>query len=155
MKRISFLLGAVAVLVSVAMAAQTKPSFSGTWKPVSDAAAGGGFGVSEMTAEHTDKTLSVSAVSQMGAIKTVYNLDGTEAKSPLEFNGNTIDRVTKAAWDGGKLVLTATSNFNGQAFEIKEIWSMAADGTLLVETTRPDFQGGGAPVTTKAVYRKS
>jgi hypothetical protein len=27
-------------------------------------------------------------------------------------------------------------------------------GTLNVESTRPDFQGGGAPVTTRNTYKK-
>ena len=42
----------------------------------------------------------------------------------------------------------------GQSFETKSVWSLSADGTLLVEVTRPDFQGGGAPITTKAAYKK-
>ena len=66
-----------------------------------------------------------------------------------------IDRVTKTAWDGNKLVVTVTANFGGQAFETKSIWSIGADGALLIEMTRPDFQGGGAPVTTKTTYKKS
>ena len=65
-----------------------------------------------------------------------------------------IDRMTKMAWDGNKLVLTATSDMNGQAFEVKSIWTLTPDGTLSTETTFPDFQGGGAPITTKAEYKK-
>ena len=57
--------------------------------------------------------------------------------------------------DGSKLVLTTIANFQGQSFETKQVWTLGADGTLTVEATRPDFQGGGAPVTTKAVYKKS
>jgi hypothetical protein len=33
--------------------------------------------------------------------------------------------------------------------------SLDPSGTLLVESTRPDFQGGGAPVTTKSTYKKN
>ena len=29
------------------------------------------------------------------------------------------------------------------------------DGTLVVDTERPDFQGGGAPVKAKMTYKKS
>jgi hypothetical protein len=32
---------------------------------------------------------------------------------------------------------------------------LRAAGTLTVESTRPDFQGGGAPITTKVSDKKS
>ena len=159
MKRVLTVMGVGAVLLGVVLAGQAKPSFAGKWTMVPDASAPaggpGGMFVSEMTAAQDDKTLTVTSVSQMGEIKTAYNLDGSEGKSPLEFNGTTIDRVTKAAWDGSKLVLTTTSSFNGQAFETRQVWSLGADGNLVVESTRPDFQGGGSPITTKVMYKKS
>ena len=155
---------AIATLVTLALmagaaglASQAKPSFSGTWTLVPDANTQAGAGMmvaSAITAAQDDKILTVTATSQMGEFKTTYNLDGTEGNSPIEFNGTSMDRVTKAIWDGSKLVLTTTANFNGQAFETKQVWSLEADGRLVVESTRPDFQGGGAPVTTKATYKK-
>jgi len=146
----------VSVLFGVGLAGQGKPNFAGKWSLIQDAGAAGGMMVAaQMTATQDDKTLTVTTSSQMGEIKTVYNLDGSEAKSPLEFNGNSMDRVTKAAWDGAKLTLTTSASFNGQAFETKQVWSLGADGNLMVESTRPDFQGGGAPVTTKLAYKKN
>ena len=145
-----------AVLLGVTLSGQAKPSFAGKWALVQDAnAAAGGMMVSaQMTVAQDEKTITVTTTGQMGEIKTVYNLDGTEAKSPLEFNGMSIDRVTKASWDGAKLVLVATSDFQGTKFETKQIWALGADGTLTMDSTRPDFQGGGAPVTTKLTYKK-
>ena len=35
------------------------------------------------------------------------------------------------------------------------VMSLDPSGNLVVETTRPDFQGGGAPVTTKMSYKKN
>jgi hypothetical protein len=35
------------------------------------------------------------------------------------------------------------------------VMSVDAAGNLVVETTRPDFQGGGGPVTTKMSYKKN
>ena len=43
---------------------------------------------------------------------------------------------------------------NGQPFEVKSIMSGGPDGTMIVETTLPDFQGGGAPITTKSSYKR-
>jgi len=142
-------------VISALLAAQgAKPSFAGTWKLTSDPNAGM-LVSSQLVVAYDGKVLTVTGTSQMGDIKTVYNLDGSAAKSPLDFGGQSMDRTTKAAWDGAKLVLTTSSDFGGNAFEIKQVWSLAADGTLLVETTAPDFQGGGAPTTTKSTYKKA
>ena len=133
---------------------QTKPNFAGKWTLSDPAAAGGMMTPTTMTVVQDEKTITLTTVGQMGEVKTVFNLDGTEAKSPIDVQGTRIERVTKAAWDGSKLALTTVANFQGQSFETKQIWTLGADGTLTVDATRPDFQGGGAPVTTKTVYKK-
>jgi len=153
MKRAVLALVVALALTPVILTAQEKPSFAGTWKLVGEAS--DPFTAPQMTVVQDAKTMTVMASTQMGEIKTNYNLDGTQARSPLEFNGQSFDRVTKAAWDAGKLKLTVTSEIQGQTFETKSTWTLNSDGTLLVETTRPDFQGGGAPVTSKATYKKN
>jgi len=153
MKRAIVLLTCLVVLTAASLAAQSKPSFAGTWKLTSDPSAGP-FVASQLVTSDDGKTLTIVTTSQMGEFKTVYNLDGSPAQSPLEFNGTKMDRSTKAAWDGAKLVLTTTSDFGGMPFEVKQVWSLATDGTLSVQSTFPDFQGGGAPTTTTATYKK-
>jgi hypothetical protein len=143
----------VALLIGVA-SAQTKPNFAGKWTIADPNAAAGMMTPATMTVVQDEKTITLTTVGQMGEIKTVFNLDGTEAKSPIDMQGTTLDRVTKTAWDGSKLVLTTVASFQGQSFETKQTWTLGADGTLTVDATRPDFQGGGAPVTTKTVYKK-
>jgi hypothetical protein len=141
-------------LFAVTAASQAKPNFAGKWALSDPAAAGGMMIPATMAVVQDEKTVTLTTVGQMGEVKTVFNLDGTEAKSPFEVQGTRIDRVTKAAWDGSKLVLTTISDFQGQSFETKQVWTLGTDGTLTVDATRPDFQGGGAPVTTKSVYKK-
>jgi hypothetical protein len=144
------------VLFTLVIAGQAKPNFSGKWAITGDAAGAGGMMTpAAITVVQNDKTFTMTASSQMGEIATVFNLDGSEAKSPLDINGMSIDRLTKAVWEGDKLVLTTKASFDGNAFETKAVWSLAADGTLAVESTRPDFQGGGAPITTKSAYKKN
>jgi outer membrane protein assembly factor BamB len=153
MKRLSIASAVLVVSLIAGLAAQAKPSFTGSWKLSSDPG-GDAFISPTMAVAQDEKLLTVTTTGQFGELKTTYNVDGTEGKSPLDFNGNTIDRTSKLAWDGDKMVLTTTSDFGGQSFEVKQVWSLAADGSLLIEATRPDFQGGG-PVTTKATYKKS
>ena len=98
--------------------------------------------------------MTVTRDVQGSELKTVYKFDGSETKSTLTFGGNAIDQVSKAKWDGNKLVVSTSMDFGGNAFEIGSTFSLDATGSLVVEQTRPDFQGGGAPVTTKSVYKK-
>jgi hypothetical protein len=143
----------LALAVSVVVA-QDKPNFVGTWKLPADVQAEP-FTPPQMVVALDGNTMTVTGTSQTGEFKTIYKMDGTEAKSPIQFNGDTIDRVTKAAWDGNKLVMTVVASVNGQSFETKSVWSLGADGALLIEMTRPDFQGGGGPITSKTTYKKS
>ena len=154
MNRACSLFAICLALAGSVLVAQDKPSFVGTWKLPADVQPEP-FTPPQMVVVVEGKTMTVTGTSPMGEFKTIYNMDGTEAKSPIQFNGDTIDRVTKAAWDGNKLVMTVVASFNGQAFETKSVWSLGADGALLIEMTRPDFQGGGAPVTSKTTYKKS
>jgi hypothetical protein len=150
-KLLSFVLAALAL--TTAVAAQQKPDFTGTWKLTGEAA--DQFTPSQIVVAKDAAMLSVTTTGQMGEFKTTYKLDGTAGPSPLDFQGNQIDRTTKMTWNENKLTLTAASDMGGQAFEIKSVISAAPDGAMIVETTFPDFQGGGAPITTKAAYKKA
>lgn len=152
MKRILSLVFATLALAAAA-AAQDKPSFVGTWKLAGDAP--DQFTPTQIVVAQDATVLIVTTTGQMGEFRTTYKLDGTAGASPLDFQGNTIDRTTKMAWNENKLTLTATSDMNGQAFEVKSVVSAGPDGAMVVETTFPDFQGGGGPITTKATYKKS
>ena len=53
-----------------------------------------------------------------------------------------------------KMNVTTTAEFDGNKFETSMSLLLDAAGALVVESTRPDFQGGGAPVTSKMTYKK-
>ena len=164
MKRIVSAVGAVALaLVASTAFAQSKPSFAGKWTLVPDpnAAAGGGgrgrggFGGlgQEFTAAQDEKTLAVTTNNpQIGEIKSVYNLDGSESRNPLSFGGQTVERVSKVKWDGAKLVISSTMSFQGNTMEATQTWSVDATGNLVVESTS---NAQGTPATSKATYKKS
>ena len=163
MRRIAVLMSAAAVVLSCAVVLAQTPSFSGKWTLVPDPNAqggrggfGGGLGM-EATVAQDAKTLTVTRAGIQGGaeIKTVYNLDGSETKNTLSFGGNSIDQLSKVKADGAKLVITTKSDFGGNAFETTMTWSLDATGNLVVESVAPDFQGGGAPTTTKRTYKKN
>ena len=142
------------LIAPASLAGQDKPSFAGTWK-LTDPATPEMFTPSTMTVVQDATTLTVTTASQMGEFKTSYKLDGSEAPSPLNFNGMTIDRMTKLVWEGNRMLLITTSKTEGGLLEFKSAWSLTADGALAAVSTVPDFQGGGAPITTKATYKKN
>jgi hypothetical protein len=156
MKRIlSTLLSAIflVALVASTAAAQDKPSFAGTWK-LSDPAQPDMMTPSQIVISEAAGVLTMVTTGQMGEFKTTYNLDGTQGRSPLDFNGQAIDRATKATWNEKKLTLVTSSDMGGQVIEFKVVLSLTPDGALLAESTFPDFQGGGAPINAKATYKK-
>lgn len=149
----------LAGVAGVAAYAQSKPSFAGKWTLVPDPnAQGGGRGRGgmglgqEFVVTQDDKTLTtVSNNPQMGEIKAVYNLDGTETKNPLSFGGQTVERISKVKWDGAKLVITTNSSFNGNPVESTQTWSLDNSGNLVIDSTS-NF--GGNATTTKSTYKK-
>ena len=151
-------LAAFAILVSIATAVQAQtPNFSGKWALVPDPAAqgpGGGLGTSAMIKQDAS-TLTINRTTQMGEITTVYKLDGSESKNSINFQGNAIEQLSKTTWEGGTLHVATTMNFDGNAVNVTMAMSLDASGNLVVVSTRPDFQGGGSPVTTKATYKKA
>ena len=152
MKRTLSLMITVLLMTAAMAAAQDKPDFTGTWKLAGEAP--DQFTPSQIVVAKDATLLIVTITGQMGEFKTTYKLDGTSGSSPLDFQGNMIDRTTKMSWNENKLTLTAASDMGGQAFEVKSVISSGPDGTMVVETTFPDFQGGGGPITSKASYKK-
>jgi hypothetical protein len=160
MKRATTLAAAAVVMMAAMLSAQAAPDFAGKWTLEPDAnAAGGGRGMGALgqsaTIVQDASTLTITRTSQMGELTSKYNLDGSECKNTFNFNGNAVEQLSKAKWDAGKLLVNTTMSFDGNPVAISMIISLDAAGHLIVESTRPDFQGGGAPITTKATYRKN
>lgn len=162
MRRNALILGALSlVLAATTATAQDKPNFSGSWTLVVDPNAappsgrGGGGGLGQAATITQDaKTLTITRTTQNGEVKTVINLDGTESKNMMMGRGGTqTEQVSKAHWDGTKLVVTTAFTMGETAVERKQAFQLDASGQLVVETTSPG-RGGGEPTTTKQTYKK-
>jgi len=147
---------AFSVLLAAATLAQST-NFAGKWAIVPDPAAQGTFGgLGQSAAIKQDATtLTITRTTQMGEMTSVYKLDGSESKNTLSFQGNSIDQISKTKWDGGTLHVDTSMNFDGNQVSVTMAMSLDPAGNLVVVSTRPDFQGGGAPVTTKTMYKKA
>ena len=162
----------VAVLLmfgaAASLAAQAKPDFSGKWvmdpasAPAAPAGGGGGGGGrgggrgggggagfgQEFTATQDAKMLTISRMQGDQTVTAMYNLDGSESKNTVQGRGGAQEQVSKAAWDGAKLVITTTTQFGEQ----KRTLSMEG-GNLVIEQSQPG-RDGGAPTVAKLVYKK-
>jgi len=159
MKRAMTAVTMMCALALCAVAAQTPPNFAGKWTLVPDAnGAGGGRGMGGLgqtaTIVQDANTLTITRTTQMGEVTTTYKLDGSESKNTLNMGGNSIDQLSTAKWDGGTLKINTKMDFQGTPVETSLALSLDPSGSLVIESTRPDFQGGGAPVTTKMTYKK-
>ena len=168
MRRITAVLSAAAVVMMTAgVLAQAKPSFAGKWTldtsaaPAAPAPGGGGGGRGfgrggglgqevTITQDATTLTLEYMGGGQAPApVKLTYKLDGTDSKNMVMARGEQTEQVSKATWDGAKLVVTTTTAFG----ETKRSFALEG-GNLIVETTAPGRDGGpGTP--TKMTYKKS
>jgi hypothetical protein len=150
-------LAVLALLASIAAAQAQTPNFSGKWALVPDPAAqmpGGGLGRSaEIKQDAT--TMTIIRTTQMGDITAVYKLDGSESKNTVNVQGNAIEQLSRAKWEGGTLNVDTVMNFDGNAVKLSMEMSLDSSGNLIVVSKRPDFQGGGSPVTTTATYKKA
>ncbi|MEO5815029.1 MAG: hypothetical protein ABIT20_07085 [Gemmatimonadaceae bacterium] len=161
MRKAAILMGAVALIVGATNASAQGKNFAGTWTVVVDPAAapapgrGGGRGLGQGgTIAQDAKTLTVPRTTQNGEMKSVYNLDGADSKNTLTMGGNAVEQLSKAKWDGDKLIVTTTMNFNGNASESTMAMWLDASGMLVVESTGAG-RGGGPPTTTRMMYKKS
>jgi len=163
MRRNALIVGALSLVFAASIAqAQDKPNFSGTWNRVVDPNApapggrGGGRGGLGMTATLTQdaKTLTITRTTQAGEVKAVYNLDGTDSKNTVMMGGgNAVEQVSKAAWDGSKLVITTNYAMGETAITTTTTLTLDASGQLAVSFTSPG-RGGGEPTTTTTTYKK-
>ena len=167
----TFVGGVVAIMILAgAAAAQTRPDFSGVWKPID-------VGVSTLTAPAPPpppppdgpppppppRTLSLTIAHSRSEMKIdrrvdsagrelvytfTFKLDGSENVNQM----GSIDFRTKASWDGDALVLNAVTSVGDKPIgQLKEVYRLEG-GELVIETTR---QTPAGTFTSKAAHRKS
>lgn len=114
-------------------AAQEKPNFAGKWK------AAGSFNTWTVAVEGSKMTVTMTVAGNSDS--TVYMLDGTPSKNPVEGPAGPVDIVYTSTWEGDVLVTTITAP---QMTRV-ERRSIEADGTMKVQTNMTMLRGKPAP----------
>jgi len=164
MKRMAWLCGVAAIgLSATALAAQTRPNFSGRWTsaPVGDMGSGWGSNIT-ITQDAGRLTVEYEFFSpddMQPPLIFVYALDGTETENSVMMGRGRQVQVSKTEWVGDTLVITTRHSFihpeTGQTItsEVKQKLSLESPVLLIVEAERSGVLGG-PPSTTRTAYRK-
>jgi hypothetical protein len=92
-------------------------------------------------------------------LRHVYKLDGSETQYSILISHSAQMRRSRARWNGGALEITTaypgTDPATGKAFtvDVTQRLTLESPTTLVVEVTRGGALGG-APTTSRTVYRK-
>ena len=150
MTRGCYLAGAAMVLLSVTVAAQQKPNFSGTWVVVTPERSAG----QEEVITQDETTFSKGHASNTGGHNFAYKLDGTESRNLLNPHpGEDLVLLATATWQGNALVITEKVTYpDGRKKEQTSTYSLADQGLLRVSMVRLADGKPEPPVT--IVYRK-
>jgi len=169
------------VLISAASASGQHPDYSGIWtleepsasaRPsvasVGDAAfrsgdMGSGWGsnitVTQDTTRLTVEYMFFARGDFQPPLKFEYAFDGSETRNSVMMGRGIQIQVSRAKWDGDKLVITTVHSFShpetGQPMtsELKHTLSLESPARLIVESTRNGVLGG-PPSTVRTIYRK-
>ena len=172
--RFSLRVLAIAV-VTVALAAsafaQAKPDFSGKWvmdpasAPAPPAGGGGGGGGGrgggrgggagfgqEFEAKQDAADLTITRVQGDQTVTAATSSMAPRARTWWRAAAASRSRCRRRRGRAASSSITTTLNFGGNAIEQKRLLSLEG-GNLVIEQTAPG-RDGGAPTTTKLVYKK-
>lgn len=171
MRRTCSFIAVALVAITVALAAQKKPDFSGSWTldpsrsemgrgpgggpgGTSGRGPGGmGGGPTKLVIKQTETTLTIEREMGGQAVAQTYRLDGSESVNPGMRGG---EMKSRTRWDGDTLVTESSQTMNTpngeMSIQTKEVRSIAADGTMVVESTRTTPRG---TQTSKLVFKKT
>lgn len=181
MHGISALVAATPLLVLVSVAVQKPVDFSGTWSvaPTTRAAGvakgsappalsaqgdmGSGWG-SEITITQDDASLTVVYTyfhprDMHPPFTFRYPLNGSAVTHTVNMGRGPQEQHSKALWVGATIHIATQHRFANPAdgppmtADMSQVLSLESPDTLIIETTRPGL-AGGAPSTTRTVYRK-
>jgi hypothetical protein len=110
-------------------AAQSKPDFSGTWKPLQPSV--------QITIAQDGPSFVVTTAHAGGSSETLtYRLDGYESRNTTkDVTGTIWTHVSQATWMNSAVVVTTTTNReSGGKWEWMRVYSLKSDGQLSVTT---------------------
>jgi hypothetical protein len=142
MRRTATLLTLVAgAVLTIGLAAQAPPNLSGMWRIPSSVPLVGH--PPELTITQTTDTVTMRMPNRQPETLT-FRLDGQESRNQSAGPGAPVETVSRAAWEGAKLVITTTTTMAGGPIASRQVYSLSGD-QLVVESS--NVGPGGSPAS--------
>jgi len=143
---------AIVAAIPFAVAADTKPDFSGEWKLNIDKSNFGPMPPPESetrTIEHADPSLNVKSV-QVGGIGDMttemkFSTDGKESVNTVKTPNGDLTIKTTMSWEGKALIAKSTFDIQGMDVHSEDHWELSEDGKTMtvnqkIVTPQGDFE---------------
>jgi hypothetical protein len=153
MKRTRLGVMAAAIVAVATVAWAQKPDFSGTWTLApagapAEGRSGGVLGSGPATVRQTADALTIERTMGDSKVTLTYKLDGSDSRNSIVGReGESIDSMSTATWQGPKLTIVTRQEMGGRIAESTDVWTVEGS-TLTVETT--NARGGQ-----KRTYQRS
>ncbi|HME09651.1 MAG TPA: hypothetical protein VKG25_21515 [Bryobacteraceae bacterium] len=156
LKRAAMLATLAVAALALTATAQTKTNFAGSWKLNVGKSDFGPLPPPDSethTVIQTDAGLrdAVIADTQQGKqdYTITYNFDGSETVN----TPGGLEIKSKAKWDGPALTVTSKLKFQDQDVDVKDVWTLSADGKILTKDTH--FSSSMGEADQKIIYEKA
>jgi hypothetical protein len=162
------------MLVAVPALAQSQPSFAGEWARLDSTPArattndtyeafrrgdmGSGWGTPITISQTTDslviEVVQFSTYDHMPKLRYAYAMNGSETRNEIMIGHATSVQRGRLSWRGNVLVITTVHRVppgaagTADTVAVQQALSLAPNGALIVETTRPGANGPNVVRTT-------
>ena len=159
----SLSVGSLLLALAAPLAAQaTHPNFGGTWvldatRTVVDGQMEAPSAVT-MTVVQVGDSLSVDQQIKGSfgdqALKKVWKVDGKPWANEFSYAGTPMTLSTTLHWNGAVLAMHTTADFQGNAVDQTQTWTLGPDGKTLTDNTSTNVNGDYFAAVTLVFVKK-
>jgi hypothetical protein len=110
-----------------------------------------GLGQEALITQDTSR-ITITRRTGAGETTSVYNLNGAESRNVLTLGDETVEQVSRATWQGSRLVITSSVDVGNTALQTTMSLVLDSSGRLVVQSTGP--RTTGEMISTTRRYRR-
>ena len=88
------------------------------------------------------------------AVKKIWKVDGKPWANNFDYGGVPMVLTSTLRWNGGVLTIHTISDFQGNAIDQTQTWTMGPDGKTLTESTTTNVNGDYFAAVTQVYTKK-
>jgi hypothetical protein len=146
------LIWAAGIVAGTCLFAQAPPNFTGTWRLVSSPDTQPDD-MAMLTIAQTAGEVKIGPISDKNPDSLTITLDGTESRNIIRGPGTPVDVLSRATWDGPRLVVSDVLTTSRGTMTVKSVYSLER-GRLIRETGGTSQNGSTMPLRTTTYIRE-